>query len=103
MDAARRKRLEKAGWRVGTVAEFLNLTPAESALIDMHLSLSKKLREQRVHAGMSQSELAKRVGSSQSRIAKMEASDASVTLDLMIRSLLELGVSSKDIARAIAS
>jgi hypothetical protein len=41
------------------------------------------------------------MGSSQSRIAKMEAADSSVWLDLLIRSLLTLGATTKDIARAL--
>ena len=39
------------------------------------------------------------VGSSQSRVAKMEAADASVSVDLLIRSLLKLGAARKDLAK----
>jgi len=103
MKTAKVKKLTKAGWRVGSAKEFLGLSAEENALIDMRLSLSKKLRESRVDSGLSQSQLATRVGSSQSRIAKMEAADPTVTLDLLIRSLLALGASTKDIARALAA
>ena len=103
MKTAKVKKLAKAGWRVGSAKEFLGLSAEENALIDMRLSLSKKLRESRVDSGLSQSQLATRVGSSQSRIAKMEAADPTVTLDLLIRSLLALGASTKDIARALAA
>jgi transcriptional regulator with XRE-family HTH domain len=67
----------------------------------MRLALSRALRERRVGGGLSQSDLAARMGSSQSRIAKMEAAHSSVSLDLLIRSLLALGASTKDIARAL--
>jgi ribosome-binding protein aMBF1 (putative translation factor) len=95
------RKLQKAGWRSGSVKDFLGLSDAEAALIEMRLSLSRSLRERRVGGGLSQSDLAARMGSSQSRIAKMEAADSSVTLDLLIRSLLTLGATTKDIARAL--
>lgn len=91
----------KAGWRSGSVRDFLKLSDEEAALVEMRLALSRNLRERRVGGGLSQSDLAARMGSSQSRIAKMEAADSSVSLDLLIRSLLALGASTKDIARAL--
>lgn len=94
-------KLRKAGWRSGSAKDFLGLSKEEEALIEMQLALSRDLRERRVSAGLSQSDLAARIGSSQSRIAKMEAADSSVSLDLLIRSLLVLGASTKDIARAL--
>jgi ribosome-binding protein aMBF1 (putative translation factor) len=95
------RKLRKAGWRSGSVKDFLKLSDEEAALVEMRLALSRNLRERRVGGGLSQSDLAARMGSSQSRIAKMEAADSSVSLDLLIRSLLALGASTKDIARAL--
>ena len=94
--------LRRAGWRVGSVKDFLGLTDEEAALLEMRLALSRNLRERRIGGGLSQSDLAAKLGSSQSRIAKMEAGDSSVTLDLLIRALLALGASTKDIARTLA-
>lgn len=94
-------RLRKAGWRSGSVKDFLKLSDEEAALVEMRLALSRDLRQRRVGGGLSQSDLAARMGSSQSRIAKMEAADSSVSLDLLIRSLLVLGASTRDIARAL--
>jgi DNA-binding XRE family transcriptional regulator len=94
-------KLRKAGWRSGSYKDFLGLSDAEAALIEMRAALSRHLRERRVSVGLSQSDLAAKLGSSQSRIAKMEAGDASVSLDLLIRSLLALGASTKDIARTL--
>jgi ribosome-binding protein aMBF1 (putative translation factor) len=94
-------KLRKAGWRSGSVKEFLGLSDEEDALVEIRLALSRSLRERRIGGGISQAELAAKMGSSQSRIAKMEAADSSVSLDLLIRSLLALGASTKDIARAL--
>ncbi len=103
MDPKKRKRLEAAGWAVGDAARFLKLTPEEAALVEMRLALSTSLRERRQVAGLTQIRLAKQLGSSQSRVAKLEAGDASVSLDLLIRALLSLGATRKDVAHAIGS
>jgi predicted metal-binding transcription factor (methanogenesis marker protein 9) len=91
MDAAKRKRLEKAGWKVGTPQEFLNLSKEEAVYIELKFRLAKELLERRRSLGMSQIAVAKRIRSSQSRVAKMEAGDPSVSIDLLVRSLLALG------------
>jgi len=101
MKRAKQKKLEKRGWAVGTVAEFLALTPEEAAFIEIKLALSDALRAQRQTAKLSQAQVAKLLGSSQSRVAKMEAGDPSVTLDLLIRSLFALGATKKTVARTI--
>ncbi len=102
MDAAKRARLEAAGFKVGTVEEFLGLTPAESALVEARLALSKALRERRQAQGLSQSALARRMKSSQSRVAKIEAGDPTVSLDLMARAFFETGASVRELAAALA-
>jgi hypothetical protein len=56
MDPNKRARLEAHGWKVGTVAEFLDLTPEETALIEMKLALSDSLRVRREQR-MSQAEV----------------------------------------------
>lgn len=96
-------RLRKAGWEVGSYKDFLGLSDEEAAYIEMRGALSDGLRERRIRCGLSQTDLATKIGSSQSRVAKMEAGDPSVSLDLIIRSLLALGASTKDIARAISA
>lgn len=103
MQDSKRKKLEAAGWKVGSADEFLGLTPEESAYIEMKLALSHTLRQRRIRNKLSQIELAKMVHSSQSRIAKMEAGDPSVSIDLIMKSLLALGASRKDVAKAISS
>lgn len=102
MDKGKRKRLEAAGWKVGSAEEFLNLDDAEAAFVALKLRLSDELRERRTKEGLSQVELAKRIGSSQSRVAKMEASDPTVSVDLLLKGLFATGATQDDIGRAIA-
>ncbi len=101
MDKRKRKRLEERGWKVGTAQEFLGLSAEEVILIEMRLALGKAVKKRREISGLSQMSLAERMGSSQSRVAKIEAGDPKVTLDLMIRALVSLGASANDVARAI--
>jgi len=102
MRTAKKKKLEAKGWKVGTAEEFLGLSPKESAYIELKLKLAESVRESRVGLDLTQQEVAELIHSSQSRIAKIESGDASVTIDLMIRSLIALGVSNRDLARIIA-
>jgi DNA-binding XRE family transcriptional regulator len=92
MTNEKRRRLEAAGFKVGTVRELLRLTEAEAAFIEDKLALARALREGRARHGLTQVELAKRLGTSQSRIAKMENADPSVSADLLLRGLHVLGV-----------
>jgi predicted XRE-type DNA-binding protein len=101
MKSSKRARLEAAGWAVGSGQEFLGLSDAEAALIEVKLALSVALRDRRKRRRLSQAQVARRLSSSQSRVAKMEAGDPSVSMDLLVRSLLALGASSTDLARAI--
>lgn len=102
MKRSKREQLAKAGWKVGTVKEFLDLADEELALIDMKLSLARNMKQRRVAKGMTQQELATQLGSSQSRVAKMEAADPSVSMELLVRSLLLLGASRKEVGRIIS-
>jgi ribosome-binding protein aMBF1 (putative translation factor) len=98
----KRRRLEAKSWKFGTAQEFLRLNAEEAAYIDLKARLATSLRERRRRRSLTQAALAKRLQSSQSRIAKMEAGDASVSLDLLIRSLLILGASRRELSRIIA-
>lgn len=102
MREAKRKRLESKGWKVGSASEFLNLSPEESAYIEMKLELAEGLRAHRERHNLTQVELARLVKSSQSRVAKMEAGDPSVSLDLLVRSLLALGASRRAVTKVIS-
>ncbi len=102
MKAEKRKKLEAAGWKFGSAAEFLQLTPEEEAYIECKMALSKSLRNLRERKNWSQTRLAEEIGSSQSRVAKMESGDHSVSMDLLVKSLLTIGASNNDLANAIA-
>jgi DNA-binding XRE family transcriptional regulator len=101
MRDAKRKRLESKGWKVGTAKEFLRLSPEESVFIEMKLELADSLRARRENLNLTQVELARLVKSSQSRVAKMEAGDPSVSMDLLVRSLLALGASKRTVVNII--
>jgi ribosome-binding protein aMBF1 (putative translation factor) len=101
VDKRKQRKLEGAGWRVGSTAEFLQLSPEEAILVEMRLNLSRALRARRIALHLSQVALAKRLGSSQSRIAKMEAADPTVSIDLILRGLLALGALPRDVAKAL--
>ena len=101
MKASKRTKLEKTGWKVGSAEEFLGLSEQESAYIEMKLALSEALKRKRVAKRLSQTALAELLASSQSRVAKMEAGDPSVSIDLLVKSLLTMGVSRKEVGRAI--
>ncbi len=102
MRSTKKKQLETKGWKVGTVGEFLQLSPEESAYIEMKLALGKNLQERRKGKSLTQQQLAHLLKSSQSRVAKMEAGDPSVSLDLLVRSLLILGESRKSLAKILS-
>jgi hypothetical protein len=82
-------------------AEFLELSDVESALVDLRLALSRALKVRRVKLHLSQCDLARRIESSQSRVAKMEAADPDVSIDLLLRGLLATGATRRDVAKAI--
>lgn len=102
MDKRKKACLPRRGWKASTVQEFLGLSSEESAYIEMKLALSEKLKEKRTRKKLTQAELARAIRSSQSRIAKMEAGDPTVSIDLLVKSLLALGVSRKELGRAIS-
>ena len=99
---AKRKRLEAKGWKIGNAREFLKLTDQEEAYVELRLKLAGALKRQRMRRNLTQDDLAKTMKSSQSRVAKMESGDASVSLDLLVRSLLAIGTSNKELAKVIA-
>ena len=103
MKTAKRERLEVAGYRVGTAQEFLSLTPDENALIEMRLALSAAIRRRRQSLNLSQDLLARRLHSSQSRVAKIEAGDTSVSVDLLLRALLATGATRAEVGEVIST
>ena len=103
MDKKTKAALERSGWTTGDAQDFLELSDAEARFIEMKLSLARDLRARRLERHLNQTQVARIVGSSQSRVAKMEAADPSVSIDLLIRSLLKLGAERKDVAKAVSA
>ncbi len=103
MNTEKRKKLEAKGWKITSVADFLELSPNEEKIIELRLALSDALKKQRLAANLTQESFAKMLGTSQSRIAKMEAGDKSVTLDLLIRSIFKTGVNIRELSELITA
>ena len=99
----KKRRLEAKGWTIGNARDFLGLSEEEAAYVELKLRLARSLRQRRRRRRLTQVSLARAVRSSQSRIAKMEAGDPSVSIDLLIRSLLALGTSARELSRIISS
>ena len=102
MEKTKKNKLEAKGWTVGDIDEFLGLDEAEMAIVEMKVALAKALVEKRKRSNVTQVNMAKIIGSSQSRVAKIEKADSSVSLELMIKSFLSLGATKKDIVRVFA-
>lgn len=102
MRADKRKKLERAGWTVGDAGDFLGLSVEERRFVDVKLALADGLRQRREKLGLTQNQVAERFGSSQSRVAKMEAADRTVSTDLLLKSLFTLGASPRDVAKLLA-
>lgn len=103
MKKSRQDKLKQAGWHVGTAQEFLGLSDEEAALVEMKLALARSVKHRRLARDLTQDELARQLGSSQSRVAKMEAADAGVSLDLLMRALLSLGATRQEVGRIIGT
>ncbi|MBK8321245.1 MAG: helix-turn-helix domain-containing protein [Betaproteobacteria bacterium] len=100
---AKARKLAAAGWRVGTAREFLGLSEDEARLVSIRLALVDAIRKARARSGLSQVALAERMSSSQSRVAKIEAGDPSVSLDLIIRALIASDASDLEIGAALGT
>jgi DNA-binding XRE family transcriptional regulator len=103
MNATKRTKLKKLGYRVTDTQEFLSLSDEEMALIDLKISLIEKLKKTRAVRGITQQQLARLIHSSQSRVAMLERGGPDVSLDLICRALFAMGVSRDEIGKTIAS
>ena len=101
MKETKARRLKEAGWKIGSAKSLLRLTDEEAALIEIKLALANSVKKRRVTSGLTQSEFARRLQSSQSRVAKLESADPSVTIDLLVRALLTLGTTRQEVGRML--
>ncbi len=95
-------KLAKKGWKVGTVAEFLELSPEEAVYVEMKVALASRLQHLRQSRRISQEQLATLIHSSRSNISKIENNDPTASIDLLVRSLLALGSSPDEVAQTIS-
>jgi len=102
MNSTRLKRLRAAGWKVGSTKDFLKLSDEEAMLVELKLSLTDALKQVRRKRRLSQIDLAQRMGSSQSRVAKIEAGDPSVSFDLIVRAFFATGATRQELQRAFS-
>lgn len=91
----------KSGWVEGSVKEFLELSEANVEFIETRRALSRLLKEVREKHHLTQVQVAARLRTSQSRVAKMEEADPTVSADLLLQSLFRLGLKRKELAEAI--
>lgn len=101
MNLAKKRRLAAVGWKETRVKEFLNLSNADAQYIETKLALSRRLRVFRQKRHLTQTKAATILNTSQSRLARMEAGDPSVSLDLLVRGLFALGATREDLAEAV--
>ena len=103
MKTAKLERLQAADWKVGSAQDFLQLSDEEAQLVALKLALISAVKKSRLKRKLSQIDLAQRMKSSQSRIAKIEAGDPSVSLDLIVRALIASGATTRDIQAAFTA
>ena len=101
MDAKKRKQLEDAGYKITDSAEWLGLTPQEQAIVNMRVNFALEIERVRKASNITQQELAEKIGTRQSGVARMLNNPASATIDSLIKTLLALGTSPKRIAALI--
>ena len=101
MNLAKKRRLAAAGWKESSVKEFLDLSDADMQYIETKLALSRRLREFRQRRHLTQTKAATLLKTSQSRLARMEAGDPTVSLDLLVRGLFALGATREELAEAV--
>ena len=102
MRESKRNKLVAKGWKIGTTTDFLGMSDQEESYVNLCLSLAEGLKTRRQARGITQIGLAQAIKSSQSRVAKMEAGDPTVSLDLLVKSLFALGASNRELAAIIA-
>jgi len=91
MDAAKRKAIEAAGWKVGDAADFLGTDDEERQLLDARVKLALAIRQQRQVHGLTQKDLGAKLRTTQPRVAKIERAASDVSMDQLIRAFTAAG------------
>ncbi|MDD4019941.1 MAG: helix-turn-helix domain-containing protein [Kiritimatiellae bacterium] len=90
------------GWVEGSAQELLGMTDAETAYVETKVALTRAVRERRLALGLSQANMAKALGTSQSRFSFIEKGDPSVSIDLALRALFVTGMDVQGVAAVMA-
>ena len=96
-------RMDAAGWKTVTIAEFLDLTPEDMAFIQVRRTFARAVRNRREVSGLSRTALAETLGLSETQIALMEGNASSISMDVMLRAFLAMGATQNDLAEALAA
>lgn len=88
---------------VSDTKEFLALSPGEAEFVAIEFALARRIPDLREERNWTQAELAQRVGSSQSRVAKIEAAAPTVIVDLLVRSSLAAADDLRELGRVVAA
>lgn len=91
MKEAKKKILEANGYKVTDSADWLGLSKEEAQLVEMRAALAQELEKVRRAKGITQAELARRVGTKQSGVARMLNNPDTTTLDSLIKGLIAMG------------
>lgn len=101
MISEKKEKLETKGWKIVSASDSPGLSAEEENIIELRLALSRAIKSQRLKVGLTQAAAAALLRSSQSRIAKIEAGDKSVSLDLMLKSLIRLGIKADELPQIL--
>ena len=88
----KRARLQKLGYRVyKDVADWLELTPEERLLLNLRMEVTQAILKFRDALGLTQAQLAAKLGSTQPRIANLELGQRGFSMDFAVKALLAMG------------
>ena len=91
MKEVKKRILEVNGYKVTDSDAWLGLSKEESQLVDIRVALAQELERVRKAKGITQAELARRVGTKQSGVARMLNNPDTSTMDNLVKGLMALG------------
>ena len=95
------KKLEAMGFKVTTTKDWLRLSVEEEKVIEMRVALAAELEKMRKEAGLTQAQLAKKLGTKQSGVARMINNPDTATIDNLIKAMVAMGASVGRIAACL--
>ena len=95
------KKLESMGFKVTTTRDWLQLSVEDEKVVEMRVALAAELEKMRKEAGLTQAQLAKKLGTRQSGVARMINNPDTVTIDNLIKAMVSMGASDSRIAACL--